>query len=269
MKKVFFAILAFVATQSVFAQGVFKSSIKSVYAMYGFHFTTTYHTTSGTGNLIGRKTPFSVEAGLNLDYPLTEHFYLRSGIASHLHFLSEITYGISGTFPSNFHPNYKKYSSKYSRGIDYIEIVNVGIPFKAGFTSPMGEKYTIAVSAGPMINFYFTAKNIAAGAHFQNLSGSLTQAYEVDRIFKNDKDGKSIGISYPQLELDADITVKRKFKHLGLIGLGVKGHLGTQRLEKSTFVIWPTEPAYRSEGHFKLNRSYFGFFASYTFRKRK
>lgn len=67
--------------------------------MYGFHLPTTYYNTSGPCNLVGRKFPFSVEGGLNVDYYLKEKVFFRTGFVSHLHFLSETTYGISGPFP--------------------------------------------------------------------------------------------------------------------------------------------------------------------------
>jgi hypothetical protein len=89
--------------------------------MYGRHFSTKYHNTSGPGNIVGRRFPFSLEAGVNVDYYLNKNLFFRIGIASHLHFISEITYGISGPYPPLFSEGYLN-NNKYGRGIDYIEL---------------------------------------------------------------------------------------------------------------------------------------------------
>ena len=101
-----------------------------------------------------------------------------------------------------------------------------------------------------------------AGSTTSN-NGVQTRVYWVTRYFKNHRTNRSLGISYPQIEGEADIEVKRQFRKLGLIGLGLKGHWGTRRLEHSEYVIWPNNPGYTSEGNFKLNRSYVAVFLSY------
>lgn len=146
---------------------------------------------------------------------------------------------------------------------------SAGVPLKIGYELSSRSKFSFFLSAGTMINFYAKTKNNMAGSQWQNLSGGITRAYQTTRIFTNDEDGKSIGISYPQLEFDADITVKRKIKRIGLLGLGIKGHLGSKRLENTTYVIWPTEPSYKSTGYFRLNRSYLGLFGSFTFGRNQ
>ena len=238
--------------------------------MYGHHFTTTYYNTSGPANLVGRKFPFSLEAGLNVDYILKKNLFFRTGIASHLHFISEISYGVSGPYPPLFDQGYNRFK-KYGRGTDRVELGSAGIPLKIGYELPNRSKYLFFISAGPMVNFYTKTTNHTAGQQWQNLSGGFTRVYFTDRIYNNNKNGRGIrtGISYPQLEFDADITVKGKFKRIGLIGLGLKGHLGSKRLENTTYVIWPTEPGYKSTGHFRLNRSYIGLFGSYTFGRNQ
>jgi hypothetical protein len=202
MRAVITTAVLLLAVQYISAQNFFRSSAKSVYALYGFHLPTKYQNTGGPNNLIGRKTPFSVEAGFVLDYPLKNKLYFRTGLSGHLHFLNETNYGIIGPFPSNVHPAYKEERARYSRGIDYIELSSVGIPVKVGFGSPLSEKYSIFFSAGPMVSFYFPAQNTKARSFVRNLNDDLYQAHEVTRIFRNEEDGNGRGISYPQLELD-------------------------------------------------------------------
>ena len=266
MKKIFaLAFIVFLSTYG-FSQYDFPKSIKSIYVFYGHHLNTRYLIDSGTNNLVGRKSVFSWEVGLNVDYPLHKKIILRTGFNGHFLFLNETTYGVIGNVPSGVN---ETYIHKYGKGIEYIESVSIGIPIKLGYIFLEKGDYNFMVFGGPSISIYFPASDEIAGAKYEFDNGNSTRIYLVSRHFKNYKSNKSIGISYPQLEWDFDVQATRKFKRYGAINLGIKAHIGTKRLEQATFVIWPTEPAYRSTGRFTLNRSYIGLYGAFTFGKNK
>lgn len=253
-------------SQNCFCQGFFKKPTKSVYIMQARHFSTKYNVDSGINNLVGRKYAVSLEAGLNLEYPINNIWKFKTGINGHLLFLNEVSYGISGPIPSGVD---RPFTNIYTGGlVEYIESVSIAIPFKVMYTFPTKEKINYSISGGPFISFYFPASDEMAGFESRK-NGELIRQHLVTRHFKNYKSVKSIGISYPQLEWDFDMQATRKFKKYGAISLGIKTHIGTKRLEHATFVIWPTEPAYRSTGHFTLNRSYIGLYGAFTFGQNK
>lgn len=267
MKKAFILFLSLSAVYITYSQDAsYKKSIKSVYALYGRHLSTHYAVDSGNGNLIGRKNAVSLEMGLTLDYPINDIWKVRTGISGHLLFLNEVDYGISGPIP--YGVNFP-FTDMYRGGLtEYIESVNINIPLKVMYTFLKREKTDYSVSGGPCISVYFPASDLMAG--FENRKdGELIRQHWVIRRFKNYKSIRSLGISYPQLEWDFDVEGTRKLRRYGAVSLGLKIHIGTRRLENSTFEIWPTEPTYRSKGHFTLNRSYIGIYSAFTFGKNR
>lgn len=266
MEKAIILFLSLSTVNLAYTQNsLFKKSIKSVYALYGRHFSTNYVLDSGNSNLIGRKNVVSLEMGLNLDYPINNILKIRTGINGHLLFLSEVDYGISGPLPPGVD---FPFTNIYRRGAEYIESVNISVPIKAMYSFLKKGKTVYSVAGGPCISFYFPASNEMAGFETRKY-GELIRQHWVTRHFKNYRSNKSIGISYPQLEWDFDVEGTRKLRKYGAISLGLKAHIGTRRLENATFEIWPTEPDYRSKGHFTLNRSYIGIYSAFTFDKNK
>jgi hypothetical protein len=251
---------------SSFSQNSSGKIEKSFYAFYGRHYTTRYYIDSGQSNLVGRKYNESVEAGLNIDYPINDQWMIRTGINGHLLLLGEITYGIDGPVPPGV---IDPFVHQYARGIDYVESVTIGFPIKIRYNLLNTEEKTVLISGGPFIGVYFPAADEMAGSARELSNGTILRDYWVTRHFKNYKSNKSLGISYPQLEWDFDIEGKKYFKKYGAISLGIKTHIGTRRLEKATFDIFPTEPSYRSKGHFILNRSYIGLYSAFTFGKNR
>lgn len=265
MKKVVLICLLYITGVEVTAQGVFKDASKSIYALYGRHLRTNYITDSGQNNLVGRKNFFTAELGLNLDYSINKKWMIRTGINGHLLFLDEVGYGISGPVPTGIT---SPHIHLYKKGVEYIESVSVGIPIKAGYNFYTSSNFKLSLSGGAFVAVYFPASDEMAGV--QSVQNSqLVRLYWVTRHFKNYKSNNSFGISYPQLEWDFDLQGTRAFKKYGALSLGLKAHIGTNRLESATFVIWPNEPGYRSTGHFKLNRSYIGVFSGFTFGRQK
>lgn len=150
--------------QTVFAQSITKQTIKSIYVLYGHHFSTNYIVDSGQNNLIGRKNVFSVEMGLNLDYNITSHLGIRTGISTHFLFLDETGYGISGPVPQGVNDFW---IHKYAGGIEYIESVSIGIPVKALYSFYSNGKLNFSFSGGPFIAVYFPASDeMAGGKHY-------------------------------------------------------------------------------------------------------
>jgi hypothetical protein len=265
--KIFF-LLPFVLVNALsgFSQSSSRKSEKSIYVLYGHHFKTNYIVDSGNHNLVGRKNVFSAEIGLNLDYNLNKKWKIRTGINGHLLFLNEVTYGVKGSVPPGINP---ELIDVYGKGIEYIESTTISIPVKVLLGISNGEKYSFSFAIGPSIGVYFPASNEMAGVTIQRQNGTVVRQHWVTRYFKNHKTNKSLGISYPQLEWDGEVECNRKFKKYGSISLGIKAHIGTRRLEYAEFVIWPNETNYKAKGHFKLNRSYIGVYAAFTFGKNK
>ena len=256
-------ILFLLFIQDAFSQDHSNNVSKSIYVLYGHHLKTKYVTDSGTNNLIGRKSVFSAEMGLNLDYPLSHRFKIRTGISGHFLFLDETGYGTSGPIPDGFGQDARKLIPIYSRGAEYIESTNIGIPIKLLFNFHNNPNYNFSVSGGPFISFYFPARDEMAGFTDLKQNGNYTQKYWVTRRFKTGNN--SLNVSAPQFEWDFDIEATRKLKKYGAVSLGIKSHIGTTKLEHASFVIWPDEPNHRSKGHFTLNRSYIGIFGAFTF----
>lgn len=263
MKKLLF-VSSLLFSQIAFSQDDINRLGKTVYVLYGHHFKTDYLIDSGQNNLVGRKNVFSAEIGLNLDYALTNRWMLRTGISGHFLFLDEIGYGITGPLPGGIT---FPYTHIYRKGLEYVESTTVGIPFKGLFRFNNLKNYVLSVSGGPFLSFYFPARDEMAGFGGFKQNGQFTQDYWVTRRFNSGN--KGINISSPQLEWDFDMDATRALKKYGAITLGVKTHIGTKRLERASFVIWPDEPGYTSKGHFTLNRSYIGIFGGFRFGKNQ
>lgn len=253
----------------VYSQQSRSKADKSVYAQYARQFRTNYVQDSGQGNLVGRKNWYSLEMGLNMDYKLNERWNIRTGVSGNLFFIGEITYGTSGLLPNPLSASYGRNVRKYAKGIEYIQIVKIGFPFKGRYNIYNSRKYSYFISGGPFMGIYFPASNELAGNTILLNSGQEIRQYELIRYYRNYKASKSLGISYPQLEGDMDAEVKRKFKKYGALTIGLKLHLGTTRLERAEYVIYPNEPGYRSKGHVVLNRSYYGVYGAFTFGRYK
>lgn len=267
MKKFLFLILLISLVADSYSQKKRAKAEKSVYAMYARQFRTHYVKDSGQGNLVGRKNWYSLEMGLNMDYKLGEKWDIRTGISCNLFFIGEITYGTIGPVPYPLENNYGRNVRKYSKGIEYIQVVKIGFPVKGRYNFYNSKKYSYFISGGPFMGIYFPASNEMAGNTILLNSSQVIRQYELTRYYRNHKTSKSLGISYPQLEGDLDIEARRKFKKYGAVTLGFKLHLGTKRLERAEYVVYPYETGYRSKGHVVLNRSYYGIYGAFTFGK--
>lgn len=267
MKNVLMLVLVSGYIMEVYCQQSRPRAEKSVYVQYSRQFRTNYIRDSGQGNLVGRKNWYSLEMGLNMDYKLNEKWDIRTGINCNLFFIGEITYGTSGLLPYPLGESYGRNVRKYAKGIEYIQVVKIGFPVKSRYNIYNSRKYRYFISGGPFMGIYFPASNEMAGNTILLNSAQEIRQYELTRYYRNHKTSKSLGISYPQLEGDMDAEVKRKFKKYGALTLGLKLHLGTKRLERAEYVIYPNEPGYRSKGHVVLNRSYYGIYGAFTFGK--
>src|SRR5688572_852629 len=261
------------ATIRCLGQSYIKQSKYSVYGLYGRHFATDYIVDSGINNLVGRKMNISLEAGFNLDYVFNKNWGVRAGVACHIQFIAEIFYGTkeypdsTGSFATN------KFENIYGRGVDldFRERVSIGIPLKAFYQFSVSKRYEINIAGGPHLNIYAPARNeqiaMLAPIYYDSSFDIYiyTRKYEIHRRFNKNKPN----ISKPFLEWQFDVEVVRKFKRYGAIIAGIKTHIGTKKLEKAEFTIWPDYSDYRSKGHFTLNRSYIGVYAGYRLGKNQ
>lgn len=169
-----------------------------------------------------------------------------------------------------FPPNYSRafLGSTYIRGAEYVERISVSLPVKFQYEIYKTKRYKFFIDGGPLISFYFPVRNQLIGRTYL-LDGSTgyseIRAYEINRDFPYNKRINFIGTSTPNIEWQFDIEVARKFKRRGAVLAGIITHIGTTKLERANFVIWPELPQYRSRGHYSLNRSYVGFYLGYRF----
>lgn len=265
---VLFFLLLFVS--KVNAQKQSSKATKTAYLSYARHLPTKYIVDSGPSNLIARKMNFALEGGVNFTYPINEKYSYQTGIDVHLHFIDEVTYGVTGKLP-DFTSGYEYLYDQYFKGAEYIERVNISIPFCLKRIIYNKQYLKLSVFGGPTFTTYLHTKDelvqlwIISGLN----RNTDTLKHEILRDFNRKKIIKGLNISIPQLEMDFGVEAERKLKHYGGIVVGIKMHLGAKNLESSTFTIWPDYPNLKSKGHFSLNRSYIGFYAGFRFGKNK
>jgi hypothetical protein len=242
-----------------------------VYIQYHKAFSTRYRVDSGNANLISRKMPNVAGVGFDAEVYRKRKFALRTGLALQAYFLDETSYGIAGSKPP--FPSFSTYPANfldtYIKGAEYIEKVSVSIPIKLNYQFYKTQKIDASVSVGLLPTFYFPVKNEAIGQSiaFLNPSGASYTVYRVYDILRDFNNKNNALISKPYLEYQFALEGVYKFKKSGGLLLGIKTNIGTTKLETANFTIWPNQPAYRSKGHYTLNRSYIGIYAGYRFGK--
>ena len=253
-------------------QSFFEKSLKSAYVLYGRHFTTNYVVDSGVNNLVGRKMNISWEAGFNFDFQIKKNLYLRSGIAGHIQLIGDIWYGTTKIPPSVPYSN-PEFEKRYFGGGEFRERINIGLPIKLSYTFISTKRLEFIVAGGPYLNIYFPTwdEDIGNTLVDANTSGGFDyyRKYLIRRKFDRNKILSGPDFSKPFLEWEFDIEVVSKFKRYGAIVAGIKTHIGTKKLEKAEFVIWPDYTDYRSKGHYTINRSYIGVYAGYRFGRNQ
>ena len=274
MKK--FILSPVVIILSITGQGqFFKQSEYSAYVLYGRHFTTDYVVDSGVNNLVGRKMNISWEAGFSLDYKFNKNWGVRTGAACHIQFIAEIFYGTkmfpdsTGSFPTG------RFENIYIKGVDtdFRERVSIGIPIKVFYSFKISKKYEVNIAGGPYLNIYMPTRNeniaMLAPLYYDSTYSIYvyTRKYEIRREFNKKRIFSSPNNSKPFIEWQFDAEIVRKFKRYGALTAGIKTHTGTKKLERAEFTIWPEYPAYRSKGHYVINRSYIGVYAGFRFGK--
>ncbi len=264
-----FVVLIF-ATNSTSAQINVPKPELQVFGMIGNHFTTKFLVDSGSRNLVGPKTTRAWGVGANLDFNFKK-VIVRTGLYANIQMITESGFGVTGSapVPNGVDIDHNRYI--YFNGD--VDRLHMGIPLNIKFTIIEKHKWKVSTVGGPYINFYFkmyrqfkSFKNV-----YLNSNGNavyITQ-FETERPANKGDRIKPFYISTPKLEWELMLEAERKLKHKGAIILGLKAHLGTKNLETAYFTIWPNEPAYRSKGHYSLNRSYVGIYAGYRFGKNK
>jgi hypothetical protein len=262
----------FAAIHPLKAQGLFQKATKTVYGLYGRHFSTNYIVDSGTTNLVSRKMNLSYEAGLNLDYPLSKKVFLRIGIFGHIHAVRETTFGTTGNYPSIIEPLVKMHYnigvSQYLKGVEDVERVNISFPVKVLYKLKRCARWEWYIAGGAIISFYLPTQQEEFNRLWllpDSLGGYFIKQYGIVRNFKRNALENLLQTSRPQIEWQMETEVVCKFRKKGALVGGLKASLGTTRLERADFVTWPQFPAYRSKGHYSLNRSYVGVYLGYRF----
>ncbi len=235
----------------------------SVYGLFSYHPKPKFHTTSGTGTFIAGN-PQGIELGFDFDKQLKGPHYFRTGIRGHMFMYNELNYGVRDGEKQLPYFNH----DIFYRGVFYIDMTNVSIPLQYKYEHALKKNYSLMFITGPLISFYFPITHLDVNLYYIENNGNIVKEYAIQRRF-NDFHGQSFAISKPKIEWDFQIEVKKKFARRGAIGAGFKYHIGTKRLEKSVYQIYPNMPDIRSEGNFSMNRNYFGGYISYSFGKNK
>jgi len=263
IKKIFYLGFCLFSFQILTGQSLLKNVSKGAYFLYSRHFSTNYVIDSAFSNFVSRKMNIGIEAGVNLDILVKKSWSIRTGLYAHLHFISEIDYGTTGELPPVIPSTYRKESiTQYTRGSEYAERTNISIPLKGLFRIKRIKDWEFYSAAGIVGSFYFPARQqlVQNTIVLPTSSGSnnFITHYEIIRYFKK-------STFTPRIEFGFDLEAVRKFRRRGAVFAGIKTHLGTTKLERADFIIWPGLPQYRSKGHFSLNRSYIGVYLGYRF----
>jgi hypothetical protein len=279
MKKLLLTACVLFCFAATFCQSTSHRPLISGYLSYGRHLPNRFHTDSGRLSLISRKMNVSIEGGINLDFPLRNRWRLRTGANAHFLFYDESGYGTTGGLPPVFPADPNK-DYRYDRATRYtgqtteeVPLSCFSIPLKAQYQLSKGGKWQWFADAGAVLAVYCPVDidDYAAKAwELPNATGSYRDYYqfEINTHYRRSIFPTRTGIS-PQLEWEGGLEAQHPGKKYGALVFGLKFHVGTNRLDRADYVIWPTLPQYRSVGHYSPNRSYVGLCIGYRFGKNE
>jgi hypothetical protein len=275
MKKLLLATCALLCFATTFCQSISHRPLISSYLSYGRHLPNRFHTDSGRLSLISRKMNVSIEGGINLDFPLSSRWRLRTGANAHFMFYDETGYGTTGGLPPVFPPDpnkdygYDDVTRYTGRSTEDAHLSCFSIPLKAQYQLSAGGKWQWHADGGAVLAVYCPVDIDDYAAKSWSLPNAADRYHDYYQFEINTHYRRSVlptrtGIS-PQLEWEAGIEAQHPGKKYGALVVGVKFHVGTNKLDRADYVIWPTLPQYRSAGHYSLNRSYVGLCIGYRF----
>lgn len=270
MKSKFILIAMILITNFSFGQEESNNYKKHIFGFSfgaGVHLPTDLNSniTRGDNSLTRSEIPKVLSLAFLYKAQLYKGIYLRTGLNFSMHYdLSNYEINYPSELPQTDNIHYGKH-----KGLDH-HISKLSLPIQLEWQIPMSKNWKFQLYGGVHLSTYLinnTSYLRESYVWLDDSKSSFVTLYDIDTDYLNVEQGIiSFGtISDIKLEGALGMELAKTF-NFGGIAIGIEYYQGTKKLSESSYEILPDDWDYTTSGSFKLNRSYFSFNTTYTFK---